>query len=79
MPECLLSVHKAWVHFPVTSKRTKKYFQIITKRKLLKKWEGIAVAQIRGGSVIEKTRRADRKEQAKLELARVGSDMCSLV
>lgn len=59
--------------------KDKKILPNNNKRKLLKKWEGIAVAQIRGGSVIEKTRRADRKEQAKLELARVGSDMCSLV
>lgn len=42
----------------------------------MKKWEGSAVAQIGGSGVIERTRKANWKEQTKLELARVAL-MCA--
>lgn len=75
--ECLHSIYKV-IGLPSSTPK-KVYLWTIAKRKLIKEWEGIAVAQMWGGDVFERTRKIGQKEPAELYFAWVGADVFSLV
>lgn len=78
--ECLHSIYSIYKVIGLPSSTPKKvYLWTIAKRKLIKEWEGIAVAQMWGGDVFERTRKIGQKEPAELYFAWVGADMFSLV